>query len=97
MDQTRPAADKRQAKKIAAAAEAEAKKFDVRDPRGQVVFSRMDGNQDLGNVAIDKAVTTARLRHPTTASDAEADIRSYQRQSPDVTLMARNRRRSRTN
>jgi glc operon protein GlcG len=67
-----------QAKKIAAAAEAEAKKIDVSDniavvdPRGQVVFfQRMDGNQDLGNVAIDKAVTAARLRRPTTASDAD--------------------------
>ena len=62
-----------QAKKIAAAAEAEAKKIDVSDniamvdPRGQVVFfQRMDGNQDLGNEAIEKAVTAARLRRPTT-------------------------------
>lgn len=62
-----------QAKKIAAAAEAEAKKIDVSeniamvDPRGQVVFfQRMDGNQDLGNAAIDKAVTAVRLRRPTT-------------------------------
>jgi uncharacterized protein GlcG (DUF336 family) len=31
----------------------------------------MDGNQDLENVAIDKAVTAARLRRPTTASDAD--------------------------
>ena len=67
-----------QAKKIAAAAEAAAKKIDVSDniamvdPRGQVVFfQRMDGNQDLGNVAIDKAITAARLRRPTTASDAD--------------------------
>jgi uncharacterized protein GlcG (DUF336 family) len=67
-----------QAKKIAAAAEAEAKRIDVSDniamvdPRGQVVFfQRMDGNQDLGNVAIDKAVTAARLRRPTTSSDAD--------------------------
>jgi glc operon protein GlcG len=67
-----------QAKKIAAAAEAEAKKIDVSDniaivdPRGQTVFfQRMDGNQELGTVAIDKAVTAARFRRPTTASDAD--------------------------
>ena len=67
-----------QAKKIAAAAEAEAKRINVSDniaivdPRGQTVFfQRMDGNQDLGTAAIDKAVTAARLRRPTAASGAD--------------------------
>ena len=67
-----------QAKKIAAAAEAEAKKIDVShniamvNPGGQLVFfQRMDGNQDLGTVAIEKAVTAARLRRPTTGSVAD--------------------------
>ena len=67
-----------QAKKIAAAAEAEAKKINVNDtiaivePHGQVVFfQRMDGNQDLGNLAIDRAKSAALFRRPTTASDPD--------------------------
>jgi hypothetical protein len=31
----------------------------------------MDGNQELGTVAVDKAVTVARFRRPTMASDAD--------------------------
>jgi glc operon protein GlcG len=31
-----------------------------------VFFQRMDGNQELGTVAIDKAVTAARFHRPTT-------------------------------
>jgi glc operon protein GlcG len=67
-----------QAKKIAAAAEAEAKKININDtiaivePNGKVVyFEKMDGTQYAGNLAIDKAVTAARLRRPTTASDLD--------------------------
>jgi len=67
-----------QAKKIAAAAEAEAKKINLNDtiaivePNGHVVyFQKMDGTQYLGDVAISKAITAARFRRPTTASDAD--------------------------
>jgi glc operon protein GlcG len=67
-----------QAKKIAAAAEAEAKKINVNDtiaivePNGKTVyFEKMDGTQYAGNLAIGKAVTAARLRRPTTASDPD--------------------------
>jgi glc operon protein GlcG len=67
-----------QAKKIAAAAEAEAKKLNLNDaiaivePNGQLVyFQKMDGTQYGGfNVAIDKATSSVLFRKPTTAFDA---------------------------
>jgi glc operon protein GlcG len=68
-----------QAKKIAAAAEAEAKKINLNDtiaivePNGTLIyFQKMDGSQyGVNNVAIDKAKSAARFRRPTTASDAD--------------------------
>lgn len=67
-----------QAKKVAAAAEIEARKLNLSDaiaivePDGKVVFfQKMDGTQYAGNMAIDKAVTAARFRRATTASDAD--------------------------
>jgi len=67
-----------QAKKVAAAAETEARKLNLSDaiaivePDGKVVyFEKMDGSQYPWNMAIDKAVTAARFRRPTTASDAD--------------------------
>jgi uncharacterized protein GlcG (DUF336 family) len=67
-----------QAKKIAGAAEAEARRINLNDsisivePNGQLVlFAKMDGSQYPGNVAINKARTAARFRRPTTASDAD--------------------------
>jgi glc operon protein GlcG len=67
-----------QAKKVAAAAEAEAKKLNLNDaiaivePNGQLVyFQKMDGTQYGGfNVALDKATSSALFRRPTTAFDA---------------------------
>ena len=65
------------AKKIAAAAEAEAKKLNLNDaiaivePNGQLVyFQKMDGTQYGGiNVAMDKAISSALYRRPTAAFD----------------------------
>lgn len=66
------------AKKIAAAAEAEAKKLNLNDaiaivePNGTLVYlQKMDGTQYSGsNVAIDKATSAAIYRRPTAAFDA---------------------------
>ncbi len=66
------------AKKIAAAAEAEAKKLNLNDaiaivePNGTLVYlQKMDGTQySGGNVAIDKATSAAIFRRPTAAFDA---------------------------
>ena len=66
------------AKKIAAAAEAEAKKLNLNDaiaivePSGTLVYlQKMDGTQYSGsNVAIDKATSAAIFRRPTAAFDA---------------------------
>jgi glc operon protein GlcG len=66
------------AKKIAAAAEAEAKKLNLNDaiaivePNGTLVYlQKMDGTQYSGsNVAIDKATSAAIFRRPTAAFDA---------------------------
>jgi len=67
-----------QAKKIAAAAEAEAKKNNVNDtvaivePNGKLIyFQKMDGTQYSGDVAINKAIAAARFRRSTTASDPD--------------------------
>jgi glc operon protein GlcG len=67
-----------QAKKVAAAAEAEAKKknlnsaFAILEPNGAVVyFAKMDGTQYAAfNVAMDKALSAALYRRPTAAFDA---------------------------
>jgi|SRR5450755_737327 glc operon protein GlcG len=67
-----------QAKKVAAAAEAEAKKLNLNDavaivePNGQLVyFEKMDGTQYGGvNVALDKATSAAFFRRSTMAFDA---------------------------
>jgi glc operon protein GlcG len=67
-----------QAKKVAAAAEAEAKKINVNDaiaivePNGQLVyFQKMDGTQYGGvNVALDKANAAALFRRSTMAFEA---------------------------
>jgi glc operon protein GlcG len=67
-----------QAKKVAAAAEAEAKKLNLNDavaivePNGTLVYlQKMDGTQYGGNnVAIDKATSSALFRRPTTAFEA---------------------------
>src|SRR5262249_13448194 len=67
-----------QAKKVAAAAEAEAKKnnlnsaFAIVEPTGALVyFLKMDGSQyGAVNVAIDKAISAALYRRPTAAFDA---------------------------
>jgi glc operon protein GlcG len=67
-----------QAKRIAAAAETEAKKINLNDtivivePNGKLIyFQKMDGTQFSGDVAINKAIAAARFRRPTTASDAD--------------------------
>ena len=67
-----------QAKKVAAAAEAEAKKnnlnsaFAILEPSGApVYFAKMDGTQYAAfNVAMDKALSAALYRRPTAAFDA---------------------------
>jgi len=67
-----------QAKKVAAAAQAEARKIGVNDsiaiaePNGTLVYlEKMDGTQYAGNnIAIDKAVSASLFRRPTTAFDA---------------------------
>lgn len=67
-----------QAKKIAAAAEAEAKKKNLNsavailEPNGAVVyFAKMDGTQYAAfNVSMDKALSAAMYRRPTAAFDA---------------------------
>jgi glc operon protein GlcG len=67
-----------QAKKVAAAAEAEAKKnnlnsaFAIVEPNGALVyFAKMDGTQYAAiNVAMDKATSAALYRRPTAAFDA---------------------------
>jgi uncharacterized protein GlcG (DUF336 family) len=67
-----------QAKKVAAAAEAEAKKKNLNsavailEPNGAVVyFAKMDGTQYAAfNVAMDKALSAAMYRRPTAAFDA---------------------------
>lgn len=67
-----------QAKKIAAAAEAEAKKNNwnmviaIVEPNGQLVYlQKADGTQYGSiNVAIDKALSSALFRRPTTAFEA---------------------------
>lgn len=67
-----------QAKKVATAAEAEAKKNNLNsavaivEPNGAVVyFAKMDGTQYAAfNVAMDKALSAALYRRPTAAFDA---------------------------
>lgn len=67
-----------QAKKVAAAAQAEARKIGVNDsivivePNGTLVYlEKMDGTQYAGNnIAIDKAISAALFRRPTAVFDA---------------------------
>ena len=73
-----PSISLEQAKKVAAAAEAEAKKknlnsaFAILEPNGALVyFAKMDGTQYAAiNVAMDKALSAALYRRPTAAFDA---------------------------
>jgi uncharacterized protein GlcG (DUF336 family) len=73
-----PSISLEQAKKVAAAAEAEAKKknlnsaFAILEPNGALVyFAKMDGTQYAAiNVAMDKALSAALYRRPTAAFEA---------------------------